>query len=190
MLWLHIRRCDETLNNGISLVWRCQDWSSPAFYSYITVSVELLSKLVTLISMIMQLPWSATIYLTILATVNGLWHSRQLAPSLPNWSRIDILVACCTSSLTRCECVFAVLSSSFSLSHLLSFCVQNLPLLRKSFQTTESERFAYPSQREVLPLHGSFRFMRTRPDGCPHWPCQGSKHASVIRANSYWMALH
>lgn len=152
MLWLHIRRCDETLNNGISLVWRCQDWSSPAFYSYITVSVELLSKPVTLISMIMQLPWSATIYLTILATVNGLWHSRQLAPSLPNWSRIDILVACCTSSLTRCECVFAVLSSSFSLSHLLSFCVQNLPLLRKSFQTTESERFAYPLSERGLTI--------------------------------------
>lgn len=37
---------------------------------------------------------------------------------------------------------------------------------------------------------GSFKFMRPRPDGCPHWPCQGSEHASVIRAHSYWTALH
>lgn len=42
----------------------------------------------------------------------------------------------------------------------------------------------------VLPSPHSFKFMRPRPDGCPHWPCQGCKHASVIRANSYWMTLH
>lgn len=46
-------------------------------YSYITVSVELLSKLAPLISMLMQLLRSATIYLNILATVNGPWHPRE-----------------------------------------------------------------------------------------------------------------
>lgn len=40
------------------------------------------------------------------------------------------------------------------------------------------------------PRLGSFKFMRPRPDGCPHWPCQGSEHASVIRTHGYWMALH
>lgn len=46
-------------------------------YSYITVSVELLSKLAPLISMLMQLLRSATIYLNILATVNGPWRPRE-----------------------------------------------------------------------------------------------------------------
>lgn len=79
-------------------------------YSYISVSVELLSKLAPLISMVMQLLRSATMYLNSLAAVNGLRRPRELAPSLTNRSRIDIPAALPLLSFLP-----------LSLLHLLSF---------------------------------------------------------------------
>lgn len=68
----------------------------------------------------MQLPRSATVYLNILSTVNGLWHPHEPALSLLTWSHIDIPVAFRTDWLWMS--VFAFFSSSLSCtsSHLCS----------------------------------------------------------------------
>lgn len=151
-------------------------------------SGELLSKLVPLISAMMQLPRSATVHLNILPTINGLRRPREPALSPPTRSRINIPAAFRTDWLRMS--VFAFLSSPLSLLHLLSFVFRTSRCRGNHFRQPNQKHLHIPSQRKVWPLRGSFRFMRTGPDRCPHWPCQGSKHASVIRANSYWMALH
>lgn len=149
-----------------------------------------LPKHVTLFSTIMQLPWSATAYLDILTTVDSPWYPHGPAHSLPTWSSIGIPVAFRTSSQTGCECQSLLFFLPLALLHLLSFVFRTSRCWGNHFRQPNQNHLHIAFPRKALPLHSSFRFMRTRPDGCPHWPCQGSKHASVIRANSYWMALH
>lgn len=88
--------------------------SSVHYYPSTQLSLVNWSKLVPLISAMMQLFRSATVYLNILPNINGLRRPREPALSPPTQSRIDIPAAFRTDWLRMS--VFAFLSSSLSLS--------------------------------------------------------------------------
>lgn len=147
-------------------MWQDWKWSSLVFITlsfHTAESVELLSKPVPLISTIMQLPQSATAYLDILTTVNGLWHPHEPAISLPTWSHIGIPLACSAAHPLRLAVNVCLCFSFFlSLLQLLSFVFRTSRCWGNHFRQPNQNHLHIASQRKVLPLHGSFRFMRDK----------------------------
>lgn len=116
-------------------------------------------------------------------------HTHDLGAFLPTWKHIKIPVVCVAFILTLSPYISIPPSLFYSCT---SFGFRSRHYSGNHFRQANQNNLhpAYEKKGGVLPSPGSFKFMRPRPDRCPHWLCQGCKHASVIRANSYWKALH